>query len=118
MGWFLDGFRAEMPERMTNHRLTPYGYSLSEEFRRYIEEDAIEDARLTCEGMVRVDEAYRFPMRTALRALAGRGTIDQPYPFMAVVLYRVGCMGGDIDAACNGLGIVRPVRRPYVMVAL
>lgn len=116
--WFLEGFRAEVPRHLNGHRVQPYGLGLAEGFVAYMEEDAVEEARLTDDGQARVEEAYRFPMRTALRALAGKGTRDEPYPFMAHLLYMTACMDGDWDAACAGLGIIEPIRRHYVLLAL
>lgn len=118
LGWYLEAFRAEVPERITGHRVSPNGLGLAEGFLAYIEDDATEDARLTDEGTTHVEQAYRFPMRTALRALAGRGTRDEPYPFMARVLYTTACMDGDWDRACASMGIIEPIRRHYVLFAL
>ena len=118
LGWFLEGFRAEVPERLNTHRISPYGLGLSEEFRAYMEDDTTEDARLTDDNGTHAEQAYRFPMRTALRALAGKGSVEEPFPFMARVLYLTACMGGDWNAVCADLDIPRPVRRPYVHIAL
>jgi hypothetical protein len=57
-------------------------------------------------------------MRAALARLAGRGADHEPYPFMARCLYRTALRDGDWDGACASLGIIEPVRRPYLEAAL
>jgi hypothetical protein len=42
----------------------------------------------------------------------------QPYVFMARCLYRTALNDGDWDYACASLGIIEPVRRPYIEAAL
>jgi hypothetical protein len=153
LGWFLVGFRAEIPEQIhasgvfvgpparageglasldpktravlsTARELA--GGSLigtprtADPFRAYLEGEAdqVESARLTEAGVIVEEWAYRFPMRAALAALAGRGRDTDPYPFMARMLFRTASMDGDWNAACRSLGIIEPVRWPYVVAAL
>jgi hypothetical protein len=138
--WFLEGFRAEMPEQLhasgvwsdAKRRGDPNDYvavggsaigapRIADPFRAYLEEDPLEAselARLTESGVTVADPAYRFPMRAALARLAGRGSNLDPYPFMARTLFRTGCMDGDWDAAARSMGIIEPVRRVYVWFAL
>jgi hypothetical protein len=97
--WFLDGVRADVPIRLSTGGDYPV---LSHEMATYLGEP----------GALDRDEDYRFPMRAALRELA------HDEPFMAQVLYRTACIGGDWDSACRSLGMVQPVRRAYVQVAL
>lgn len=140
LGWFLVGFRSEIPEhihatglwrdakrRGDGEGYEPVGGSLigtprtADAFRAYLEGDPLDEtelARLTDAGVTVADPAYRFPMRAALARLAGRGPDHDPFPFMARALFRTACMDGDWNAACRSLGIVEPVRRVYVMVAL
>jgi hypothetical protein len=102
--WFLDGWAQDMPMDMTTHGDYP---EVSEWFVAWLEHP----------GALDRDEAYRSPMRAALRALAGRGR-DTPGSFMALVLVRLACLGGDWDKACAAMGIPNQVRRPYVLAAL
>lgn len=140
LGWFLAGFRAEIPEhlhaagvwrdekrRSDAGDYDPVGGSLigtpraSDPFRAYLESDPLDEtelARLTDAGVTVVDQAYRFPMRAALARLAGRGANHEPYPFMARMLFRTACMDGNWDEACRTLSVIEPVRRPYLMFAL
>lgn len=138
LGWFLVGFRAEIPERLhasgvwrdyvrQDEDRRGEGGSLlgtprtADAFRAYLEddpEDATEMARLTDAGVTVVDAAYRMPMRAAMQRLAGRGKATDPYPFMARALFRTASMDGDWDAACQSMGIVQPVRWPYILCAL
>jgi hypothetical protein len=152
LGWFIRGFRAELPEqlhaggvffgtparsgevlasvapdsgRVLSSAKDLVGGSLigsprvADPFRAFIEGRAnqTELARIT-DGTVRADEAYRFPMRAALAALAGRGRDTDPYPFMARMLFRTASMDGDWNEACRSLGIPEPVRQPYLEAAL
>lgn len=140
LGWFLAGFRAEVPEQIhqsgvwadARRRGDVEGYvagggsligspATFDPFRAYLEGEPLHEtelARLTEGGTTVADPAYRFPMRAALARLAGRGPATDPYPFMARALFRTACMDGDWDAACRSLGIIEPVRRPYVLAAL
>jgi hypothetical protein len=140
LGWYLRGFRAEIPERIHAAGLwhdakrrsdakeyQSVGGSLlgtpanSDPFRAYLESDPVwetELARLTEAGVTVSDQAYRFPMRAALSRLAGHGRNEDPFPFMARMLFRTACMDGNWNAACRTLGIVEPVRWFYVTGAL
>ncbi|HEV8545013.1 MAG TPA: hypothetical protein VGQ64_01860 [Candidatus Limnocylindrales bacterium] len=140
LGWFLRGFRAELPEQIHASGVwadakrrgdvgdyAPVGGSLigtprsADPFRAYLEGDPLEEtelARLTEAGVVIADTAYRFPMRAALAALAGRGADHDPYPFMARMLFRTASMNGDWNAAGRSMGIIEPVRWPYLVAAL
>lgn len=115
LGWFLRGFRAEMPEVINAHKTDRTGLAIAGGFLAYLEDDTVEEARLTDEGTPHIEESYRYPMRTALRALAG----DSPeYRYMAHLLYVTACRDGDWDAACESKGIPQPMRRHYIGLAL
>lgn len=144
--WFLEGFRAEMPEAMHSagvwrSRKAPIdargapledvptehqGGSLlgsprlADGFRALIEDSPFATEVAEYEGHRDTVGHYRTPIRAALAELAGRvaGREDHPYPFMARMLYRTAFMDGDWDAACASLGIIEPVRRVYVEEAL
>jgi hypothetical protein len=154
LGWFLSGFRAEIPEQIHASGVfvgTPArrGESLAsldprtgavlstardlvggsligtprtaDPFRAYLEgdpRDETELARLTEAGTTMAETAFRFPMRAALAALAGRGADTDPYPFMARMLFRTASMDGDWSAAGRSMGIIEPVRWPYLVGAL
>lgn len=140
LGWFLAGFRAEIPERIhrsgvwadARHRgdakaYAPVGGSQigtpasADPFRAYLESDPLDEtelARLTEAGITIAEQAYRFPMRAALASLAGRGADTDPYPFMARALFRTATMDGDWNVALRSLGIIEPVRWPYLVAAL
>jgi hypothetical protein len=139
LGWFVIGFRAELPEQLhasgvwrdyvhdDEDRIGEGGSLLgtprtADAFRAYLEGDPLlelEMARLTEAGVTVAEEAYRFPMRAALARLAGRGHRDDPFPFMGRCLFRTACMDGDWDVACRSMGInPRPVRWPYMVAAL
>lgn len=135
--WFLEGFRAELPEQMHQHDVwrdrrkpgdpeayQPVGGSLlgspreAEPFRAFIESEpfALEVAEF--EGHKDTHPNYARPMRAAMARLAGRGSDTDPYPFMARALYRTALRDGDWDGACASLGIIEPVRRFYIEAAL
>jgi len=137
LGWFLRGFREEMPERLHQRDVwrdrpkrgdgagyAPVGGSLlgtprdAEPFRQFIEDDpwAVETAEY--EGAKDSRPHYVRPMRAAIAALAGREADHRPYPFMARALYRTALRDGDWDGACASLGIIEPVRRFYIEAAL
>lgn len=135
--WFMDGFRAEMPETMHTpgvwrdgrHRGDPDVYSpvggsvlgaprTAEPFRTFIEDDPYAVERAEYEGHEDHVPHYVRPMRAALARLAGRGKDDEPYPFMARSLYRTALRDGDWDGACASLGITEPVRRFWIDAAL
>ena len=137
LGWFLRGFREEMPDRIHQQdvwrdrakRGDPEGYSPcggsllgaprdAEPFRSLIEDDPWTLEVAEYEGHKDTRSHYARPMRAALASLAGRGQPDHPYPFMARVLYRTALRDGDWDSACASLGIIEPVRRFYIEAAL
>ena len=143
IGWFMAGFRAEMPgqgsqtdklhprgvwrdakRRGDSEDYDPVGGShlgsprMSEPFRAFLEDDAFGTEAAEYEGHKDIHNHYRTPMRAALARLAGRGHPTEPYPFMARVLYRTALNDGDWDAACRTLGIIEPVRKPYIEAAL
>jgi hypothetical protein len=134
--WFLEGFRAEMPEdihsggvwRDAPHHdaegYQPVGGSLigtpraAEPFRQLIEDGPYGTERAEYEGHLDQGTHYARPMRAALARLGGRGPKSDVYPFMAIALYRTALRDGDWDSACASLGIIEPVRRPYIEAAL
>lgn len=136
--WFLEGFRAEIPDRMHQRDVwrdrrtrgdsedyDPVGGSLlgtpraAEPFRAYIEDTyATEQASITDAGVTAYVKAYARPMRDAIARVAGRGHETDPYPFMARALYRTALRDGDWDSACGSLGVIEPVRRVYIQAAL
>jgi hypothetical protein len=137
LAWFLAGFREEMPERLhghgvwhdEHHRGDPAAYQPvggsalgaprpSEAFRQLLEDDAFILEVAEYEGHKDRTPHYRYPMRAALARLAGRGPDSDRYPFMARALYRTVLRDGDWDGACQSMGIIEPVRWPYIEAAL
>ena len=145
LAWFLEQFRAELPDRMNGHgtfvgrpdapgqetlwarkstAAELVGGSLLGSpndvsgFRRYIEDSPFATEVAEYEGHKDVNGHYAFPLRAALARLAGRGPDTAPYPFMARALYRTALRDGDFDGACASLGITEPVRRVYMEEAL
>lgn len=137
LAWYLAGFRAEVPDRLHQRDVwrdrakrgdadgyAPVGGSLlgsprdAEPFRAFIEDDpyALEIAEY--DGQRNRTAHYARPMRAAIARLAGRGPDMEPYPFMARALYRTALRDGDWDGACASMGIIEPVRRPYIEAAL
>lgn len=134
LAWFLDVFRAEMPDELhadgvwrehvtEDHRHTGGGSLLgapryADPFRRFLEDWETTTETAEYEGHKDLAQHYVFPLRAALANLAGRGPADAPYSFMARALYRTALRDGDWDGACASLGIIEPVRRVYIQVAL
>lgn len=138
LAWFLTAFREEMPDRLhtrgvwrdrvnageAQNGIEPVGGSLlgtprtSDPFRAFIEDDPFGTEVAEYEGHKDLRTHYRTPMRAALARLAGRGPRTDPYPFMARALYRTALRDGDWDGACASLGIIEPVRKPYIEAAL
>lgn len=138
LAWFLVGFREEVPDRLhtrgvwrdrvssseANAGIEAVGGSLlgtprtSDPFRAYIEDDPFGTEPSEYEGHKSVHNHYRTPMRAALARLSGRGPDTDPYPFMARVLFRTALRDGDWDSACASMGIIEPVRKPYIEAAL
>lgn len=134
LGWFLDAFRAEMPDELhaggvwrewvtEDHRHTGGGSLLgapryADPFRRFLEERPTATEAAEYEGHRDLSAHYIFPLRAALARLAGRGPDTAESPFMARCLYRTALRDGDWDAACASLGIPEPVRRVYIAAAL
>jgi hypothetical protein len=137
LAWFLEGFRAELPERVHQQdvwrdRRTagdpdayhPVGGSLlgspriAEPFRQFIEDSPFAVEVAEYEGQADRTPHFRTPMRAAMARVAGRGPDDARYPFMARALYRTALRDGDWDGACASLGIIEPVRWPYIQAAL
>jgi len=134
LAWYLTGFREELPvvihssevwrEYVTDDYQHQGGGSLlgtpkwTDPFRRFIEDDAFGTEVSEYEGHQSIGKHYRTPMRAALARLAGRGPDTDPSPFMARCLYRTALRDGDWDGACASLGIIEPVRRPYIEAAL
>jgi hypothetical protein len=137
LGWFMANFRDEMPDRLHQHdvwrdrakRGDPEGYEPvggsalgsprdAEPFRSFIEDDPYAVEFSEYEGHKDTRPHYARPMRAALARLAGRGRDDDLYPFMARCLYRTALRDGDWQGACASLGIIEPVRRPYIDAAL
>ncbi len=137
LGWFLDGFRAELPERLHQQDVwrdrakrgdmdgyQPVGGSLlgtprdAEPFRAFIEDGPFALELAEYEGHKDQQAHYRTPMRAAIARLAGRGPDTDQYPFMARALYRTALRDGDWDGACASLGIIEPVRQFYITAAL
>lgn len=137
LAWFLAGFREEVPDRLHTRGVwrdakrrgdrdgyDPVGGSVlgsprqADPFRAFIEDDPFGTEAAEYEGHKDPYNHYRTPMRAALARLAGRGHDTDPYPFMARALYRTAQRDGDWDGACGSLGIIEPVRRPYIEAAL
>ena len=138
LAWFLEAFRAEMPEKIhasdvwrdrvsedeAKSGIQAVGGSLlgtprtNDTFRRYIEDSPFTTEVAEYEGHKDVNGHYAFPLRAALACLAGRGPDAAPYPFMARALYRTALRDGDYDGACGSLGICEPVREVYITEAL
>lgn len=136
--WFLDGFRSEVPSRLhvagvwrdqvsgdeSQNGIRPVGGSLlgtpksSDPFRAYIEDSPFSTEVAEYEGHKDRDGHYRRPLAAALARLSGRGPDHEERPFMARCLYRTALRDGDWDGACGSLGILQPVRRPYIEAAL
>lgn len=117
--WFLEGFRAEMPEdmhgigvwrdwvRLDEERAAEGGSllgspTLADQFRRFIEGSAFATEPAEFEGheASEDDEHYVFPMRAAVVKLARQD------PFMARLLASVAFRDGDWVGASEALGIV------------
>lgn len=134
LGWFLAGFREELPdciharevwrEHVPDQHLSSGGGSLlgtpkwSDPFRRFIEDDPFGTEPSEYEGYKSLSNHYRTPMRAAIARLAGRGKDTDPYPFMARALWRTALRDGDWDGACASMGIIEPIRRVYIELAL
>ena len=137
LAWFLTAFREEMPDRLhtkgvwrdAKRRGDADGYDpvggsalgsprMADPFRAFLEDDPFATEPAEYEGHKDVRNHYRTPMRAALARLAGRGPDHDPYPFMARALYRTAQRDGDWDGACASLGIIEPVRKPYIEAAL
>jgi hypothetical protein len=138
LAWFLEAFRAELPERIhasdvwrdrvssdeAQNGIQAVGGSLlgsprtNDTFRRYVEDSPYTTEVAEYEGHKDRNGHYAFPMRAALARLAGRGRETDEYPFMARVLYRTALRDGDYEGACASMGICQPVRRVYINEAL
>lgn len=137
LAWYLTGFREEIPDRLHSRGVwrdakrrgdddgyEPVGGSImgsprqADPFRAYIEDDPFGTQPDEYEGHKSVANHYRTPMRAALARLAGRGPNDDPFPFMARALFRTALNDGDWNYACHSLGIIEPVRKPYIEAAL
>ena len=57
-------------------------------------------------------------MRAALAQAGGTRPRDRSLPVHGPCLYRTALRDGDWDSACASLGIIEPVRRPYLEAAL
>lgn len=138
LAWFLEAFRAELPEKIhasdvwrdrvsedeAKNGIQAVGGSLlgtprtHDTFRRYIEDSPFATEVAEYEGHKDRDGHYAFPLRAALARLAGRGRDSDIYPFMARALYRTALRDGDYEGACASLGICEPVRQVYIEEAL
>lgn len=139
LGWFLQGYREEMPDRIhqagvwrdrTNngeaeHGIKAVGGSLlgtprtHEGFRRLIEDSPFTTDVAEYEGHKDTANHYAFPMRAALARLAGREKQSDRWGFMAAALLRTAALDGDWDRALSSLGVNPPaVRRAYLELAL
>jgi hypothetical protein len=138
LAWFLEQFRAEMPEKIhasdvwrdrvtedeAKNGIQAVGGSLlgtprtNDTFRRYIEDSPFATEVAEYEGSKDRNGHYAFPLRAAMARLAGRGRDTDPYPFMARVLHRTALRDGDYEGACASMGIPAPVRLIYVEEAL
>jgi len=138
LAWALDLYRADMTVRLHSRgiwtdRLSPQekkdgvkpvGGSLmgspqeTDAIRTIVEGDHFRTVIPEYEGHKEIGSAYATPLLAALARVAGRGPRNTPYPFMAVVLHRTFARDGDWNAACASLGIIEPVRWPYIEAAL
>ncbi len=135
LGWFLQAYREEMPERihsggvwrdhstMDGHK--GQGGSLlgaprtDEGFRKLTEERPFVTEVAEYEGHKDTANHYAFPLRAALARLQGKETKDRPYGFMAAALLTTARLDGDWDRALEALGLNPPaVRRHYIELAL
>ena len=133
--WFLEGFRAEMPEqvhiagvwrdyvRLDEDRRADGGSllgspRLADPFRNLIEGSpfATEPSEFEGHESREGDEHYRTPMRAAIARLNGRHTCSSTERMlgghrcgegaaMARLLYRVALRDGDWEAAAASVGI-------------
>ena len=139
LGWFIEGYRAEMPEKIHSagvwrDRATggeqavgiqAVGGSLlgaprtSEPFRRLIEDSPFTTDVAEYEGHKDTANHYTFPMRAAIARLAGRERETDQHGFMAQCLRRTAALDGDWDRALSSLGVnPAAVRRIYLELAL
>ncbi len=134
LAWFLAGYREEMPqaihagevwrEYVPDQHISQGGGSLlgtpkwSDPFRRYLEDSPFGTEPSEYEHHKSIGVHYRTPMRAALARLSGRGKDTDPSPFMARTLHRTAVRDGDWNGACASMGIIEPVRRPYLEAAL
>lgn len=138
LGWALELYRADMTVRINSRgvwtdRLNPsekragvkpVGGSLlgspqeTAPIRAIVEGDYFQTVIPEYEGHKELDKAYATPLLAALARVAGRGHPTEPYPFMARALHRTLARDGDWDGACASLGIIEPVRKPYIEAAL
>jgi hypothetical protein len=138
LGWALELYRTDMTVRMHTREvwsdkvngderrsgIQPVGGSHlgspqeSPALRAIIEGDYFRTVIPEYEGHREIGKAYATPLLAALARVAGRGHPREPYPFMARVLHRTFERDGDWDAACASMGIIEPVRRPYIEAAL
>ncbi len=137
LGWFMEGFRAELPDHQHTAGVwrdrkrrgdldgyQPVGGSLlgsprdATPFQMFIEDGPFTTETAELEGHKDPVAHYVYPMRAAMATLAGRGRATDDYPFLVRTLYRTALRDGDWDTACASLGIIEPVRRVYIQVAL
>lgn len=138
LSWALDLYRADMAVKLHSRgvwvdRLSagekrdgiePVGGSLlgsPEEtgaIRAITEGDYFRTVIPEYEGHKEIGRVYATPLLAAIARVGGRGRPDEPYPFMARVLHRTLARDGDWDGACASMGIIEPVRRPYIEAAL
>jgi hypothetical protein len=136
--WYLGEFRAEVPDaihsggtwrdrkrRGDRDDYQPVGGSLLGSPRAAAAfETFIEDSPFACEvaeyeGHKDPVSHYIRPLRAAMASMAGRGDPEvEPSAFMARTLYRTALLDGDWTYACASMGIVEPVARVYIEVAL
>jgi hypothetical protein len=139
LGWFLEAYRAEMPEKLHSaglwrdqvsggerrNDIEPVGGSLigtpqaDGRFRLLTEGSPFHTEVAEYEGHKDPHNHYTFPLRAALARLAGREPNHGRYGFMAHALLTVARLDGDWDQALSSLGVnPEAVRRVYLEVAL
>ncbi len=139
LGWFMDAYREEMPERIHSaglwrdqvtagegaHGVKAAGGSVlgtpqtDARFRLLTEGSPFTLETAEYEGHKDRSDHYTFPLRAALARLAGREPVTGRWGFMAAALLTTARLDGDWERALSSLGVNPPaVRRVYLEIAL